>query len=807
MEIFNFALCLVFSAVYTYIIYSETSAKNSALIDKFRKKLTPILIGSIAILALLFILDISHVVDCGGYTGLSAAAILLGAAAWAASDRYGKASPDKKPALKAVFRSVCVCLMLEMFIFNFNSAHLFGKDYKRSVFNLATCKSEGFNTNTKTNSGAVETILEFNGINAPIGTLTFDMESNINGKVDVLIDMKDDTYSAAYRYSIASATIIQNDKRSMTVPCNFSGKVHDIRFRFTAEDGETIKVNSITANEPIRFRFSIIRFGILLLACIMWYLMTASKVFEKSYSENKLNTKRLALVFTGVLLIGALWLHNAGRYATGNSDIAKEFQSTSGNQITQELVDAFLDGRVYLQENADSTLLGLENPYDWSQRNNMNGGYAPWDHLLFNGKIYSYYGIAPVLLLFLPYTKLTGYYFPTTWATFLFSCIGIIFLSLIYMCFADKFFGKVRSSLVFMGLIMIQIVSGIQFCICRPLFYEIAQSSGFACVTVGAYFLLRSNVIGDGKISNWRIALSAVFLSLGVLCRPTLAVYCVAALLFILAGFFKIRKGNAALEAAAKTAKKDKKSKDKGKAPEQKKIGYIPYLACALIPFAVIGSVQMIYNYMRFGSFFDFGIQYSLTINDFTQSEYHTHFALIGFFNYLFQMPTFIQEFPFFKMYDVPTFHPQGYYFVATTSSLGILWKALPVLSYGYGAKAYRLTKDPEKKYNTLLLLTVCVICPAVIMFSIWESGYGTRYCVDFAWQILLGALIIAFIIYNNSGENTKKHLCKAMAAAAIICIVTGFAQIYNWVNPSGLKAPDYQAQMLSFGRLFEFWR
>lgn len=39
----------------------------------------------------------------------------------------------------------------------------------------------------------------------------------------------------------------------------------------------------------------------------------------------------------------------------------------------------------------------------------------------------------------------------------------------------------------------------------------------------------------------------------------------------------------------------------------------------------------MIYNYARFGSVFDFGIQYSLTINDFTAAQYHTHFVLIGF--------------------------------------------------------------------------------------------------------------------------------------------------------------------------------
>ena len=71
------------------------------------------------------------------------------------------------------------------------------------------------------------------------------------------------------------------------------------------------------------------------------------------------------------------------------------------------------------------------------------------------------------------------------------------------------------------------------------------------------------------------------------------------------------------------------------------------YLACALTCYAVIGGIQMAYNFMRFGNPLDFGIQYSLTINDFTRAEYHTDFAMIGFWNFLFAFPTVRPDFPF----------------------------------------------------------------------------------------------------------------------------------------------------------------
>lgn len=124
---------------------------------------------------------------------------------------------------------------------------------------------------------------------------------------------------------------------------------------------------------------------------------------------------------------------------------------------------------------------------------------------------------------------------------------------------------------------MMQLVSGIWFTFNKANFYEIAQNGGFACVTAGAYFLISSNVIGDGNIKRGRLVWAAVFLSLAVLCRPTLALYCIAALFFIGAGFAKLRKSG------------DKK--------------YISYWICALVPFAVIGGIQMAYNYARFGSF------------------------------------------------------------------------------------------------------------------------------------------------------------------------------------------------------------
>lgn len=672
--------------------------------------------------------------------------------------------------------------VLEMTVFQFNSFHLLGGDYPQQTLPIENAATNNFDKGSHQNIGSGTTVLEFNDIYLPIGTLTLDLESDCRASVYANISISDDTHAALYRDHIANAKILKDFERTQTVPCNFSGKVHSLKITFDSNDGEYITVNEIRVNQPILFHVSAIRCLIFLIIGMVMYLLICSDILKKDYADNKSLVNKAAAVFTLLLTLTALLLTNAGRYANQSHSISRDFHSNYGNQISQEIVDAFEDGHTYLRETPSDTLLSLSNPYDDSQRTASDIGYYAWDHLLYNGKYYSYYGIGPVITLFLPYHLLTGNYFPSSWAVFLFGVLGIIFLTKLYLCFMEKFFGKIRSSIILSGLILMQMVTGIWFCFNVPNFYEIAQTSGFVCVTAGAFFLISSNVIGDGKIKRARLAISSVLLSLGVLCRATTAVYCICALIFIFAGFLKL---------------KDSK-------PKNIKKEYITYFLSALLPFAIIGSGQMIYNYVRFDSFFDFGIQYSLTINDFTNSQYHTHFVLIGLFNYLLALPKFSPRFPFFDFSAVETFNPQGYYFVATATACGLLWKALPVLSLAKAKSAYRISQSKYKKLYAIMLLAVSVIAPFAVMFSIWESGYGGRYCVDFAWQILIGALTIAFTVYQKCQENTKRHLNSAMAVSALISVILAFAQTYNWVFDS--MAEGWRETALAFGRLFEFW-
>ncbi|MBP1592607.1 MAG: hypothetical protein ILP22_11265 [Oscillospiraceae bacterium] len=768
------------------IVFANTEKGNSKWKSFIKNKSRIVFISGIGLSVLLLILDIAGAADMSGYKFLAVSDLAAFFIAWFSG---AKKIPEKFAGTAGVlFRIITVSLALEVFVFNLNSAHLLSGGYQKTVFDLHSAESQNFDVLSMTNEGSGQTVLEYKNVNIPVGTLTFNAFSDKKSKVSFSVDMSDDTNSGNYRWGAAKAEVINGNKRSRTVPCNFSGKVHNIRFVFSTEDNETVTVSSISANEPVRFHFSVIRFLLMLAAAFTVFALTSEKFLFRPYSEVQTATDRVAMAFTLLLVVLGLFITNMARYNDENHSIAKDFALEGGNQITQEIVDSFEHGRVDIMTEMNPKLLELENPYDWSQRTDEVGSY-PWDHLLYNGKYYSYYGIAPVLLVFLPYHLITGYYFPSVWSVFFFGMFGIIFLTKFYLCLADKFFKKISASLVLSGFLIMQLSSGILICNISPLFYEVAQSAGFLCTTAGAYFLISSGVIGEGKINKFRLAVSGVWLSLGVLSRPTIAVYCLAAMLLVYAG-----------------AKKQNALYDK-KSGKSRFLFLLPYLAAALVPYMVIGSVQVWYNMARFGNPLEFGIKYSLTINDFTQSQYHTHFAVIGFLAFLFQMPSFIENFPFFKAESIHLFNPQGYYFIATGSALGLIWKALPVAAYGKSLKAYRISQNSNKRLYSLIILAVCIICPFAVIFSVWESGFAARYCVDFIWQMVTGALVICFVVYDNCAANTKVHLNKLMTASLALSVVMNTVQIWSYIGPEQGFSTEWQANVLSFARLFEFWK
>jgi hypothetical protein len=232
---------------------------------------------------------------------------------------------------------------------------------------------------------------------------------------------------------------------------------------------------------------------------------------------------------------------------------------------------------------------------------------------------------------------------------------------------------------------------------------------------------------------------------------------------------------------------------------------YIIYLACALVPFIVIGGFQMWYNYARFGSFTDFGIAYSLTINDFTHTEYHTQLAAIGFFDYLLAPPSFSGEFPYVQT-TLSKLDVNGYYFIATYNGCGLLYRALPMF-FLFGAPFALKRVEKEKRLRAAILFcAVAFIAPFIIIASVWESGYGVRYMMDFAWEMLACAFFVMFLFYRDLKSDESKRIYEHILLIAMFaCIFINMGLVFSYRYP-GPYVQGSEAKFENFARMFSMF-
>lgn len=685
----------------------------------------------------------------------------------------------QKQLIRFAVKVLLIVMICEATIFNFPAFHLWMGGYEERTLTFSEAEIDGWLVDWDGDKLVIqngkEVILSFPQLGQPVGTISADVEfGDKTFTVDMIADITDETHES-FRYNIVKQRVYRFEPDSQTALCHLSGDVGVFRIKFSSDQEDALyTVSNIRINVPVAFSVSVLRVFMLWLLPVLVYALAFCSAFTRSLREQEWLFNQLSVsVFLIAAALACILIFSK---ISSEDGLLAVFCKTSGDQVTKELVDAFEAGSVSLLFAPDEELMELSNPYDRGLRDRSDV-QVKWDHVLFNGKYYSYYGIAPVLLLFMPFHLLTGYYFSATIAVLLFSIAGLWFLIRLYGTVMKRWFMTLPMGLVFGGEIVMVCACGIWYALSRPMFYEIAVSCAFMFLTMGVFFLLSSNLLGDGQISHVRLAASSTFFALSVLSRPTMAVYCICACLFYLSGFKKRRS----------------------REPK----GAVRYWLCAMLPMVLLGLVQMIYNYARFGSIFDFGIGYSLTINDFTHVQYHTIYVLILVYNYLLAPVKLTAGYPFISS-DFSKLDVNGYIFKDVGNTPGLLFLALPVAAYLLAGRA--LKKLPrEKRTGALTLVGLsCVIMPLVTIFAAWSSGYAVRYFADFSWEILLGAILILFFLYRNCENGTKRRFAVYFMAASVVwAIVVNAVQVYNFCFSQ--SAYPYMAYELE--QLFAFWK
>ena len=108
------------------------------------------------------------------------------------------------------------------------------------------------------------------------------------------------------------------------------------------------------------------------------------------------------------------------------------------------MAESLLNGHLYMDIEVSPELLALENPYDPQIRNDQEIDFKH-DHAFYNGHYYMYFGIVPVILVFVPFRLIFGKALTTFHATQLFTALIIIGFFSITGFLRRKFFPRMGS--------------------------------------------------------------------------------------------------------------------------------------------------------------------------------------------------------------------------------------------------------------------------------------------------------------------------------------------------------------------------
>ena len=427
----------------------------------------------------------------------------------------------------------------------------------------------------------------------------------------------------------------------------------------------------------------------------------------------------------------------------------------------QQQTDALLKGRLDLDiEFSAGELASLKNPYDAGVRQTETSSYsALWDRAYVSetGKVYSYFGIAPVLLFYLPLTALTGY-MPGDGAANLFFTLCAVAAFAAALTALLRYF-KIRTDPVTLCFALCAVVCGSSVFVLNvhPTMYFTAVICGMLFFALTLNFAFRAVCAQTAPRRRVLLALAGTSVALAAASRPTALVFCVMLVPLFIEFFIK------------KTRPLAERMCD---------------LAFAAVPVIAGAAAIMTYNAVRFGSPFDFGITRQLTGYDMSYCGYELYKFFPAMFHYFVQPFSFSGIFPFVSPSDLSLGAYRSYQY--SYLSYGAL--NFPAV-WGVFA-ALPVTGGDRVKRGTYISAVAAAVFVAFTDFCL--GGVHLRYMGDILFPLcLVGALVLVELVSRSSGKPYAVHV----RAAAWICmgltvLIAGALIFDNEADSIRLNAP-----------------
>ena len=409
-------------------------------------------------------------------------------------------------------------------------------------------------------------------------------------------------------------------------------------------------------------------------------------------------------------ILGAVCVLVIGVYAyTAHSGRMESLCLNPADTWYNLLVQAFRAGQLNLKKEVPPELAQLADPYDpTANALYRSAPYNLGDMTYYKGRLYLDFGVTPALILFWPFTALTGHYLFHKQAVIIFCAIGFLASVGLLRAFWQHYFARVSVWVVAACALALGLATGVPVMLSRCDIYEVAISCGYM-LTMLALWAIWCALHEPERRCRWLAAASFAY-GLAVGARPSLLFG--AAILFVpVIQEWRERRPIWAL------------------------------LTAATGPIMLIGLGLMLYNYLRFDGPFEFGWRYQLaTDHEATRQYFSLRYLWFNLRVYFLALAHWSGQFPFVHGISVPPL-PVGYGRVETPAggiltNIPLVWAALAV------PLAWRNRSSEARSALCWFITAVTLlfgICAMTIGFFFTAC---VRYEVDFLPALVLLAVV-----------------------------------------------------------------
>ena len=704
--------------------------------------------------------------------------------------------PELRHYLKVAGVILLLAFVLEAAVFNFNH-------WRSLTWETVTLDSQVDLSQTadgRFRISSVDNDIEFEHLGVKVHNVRLDFNwSQSAQNVPVKIWFTDAAHSTyfddtEYTSGVPVTYVATNCDESEYLNLNASGDIEKLRIEIGGEGTVyPLYLDGVQINAPEPFSFSTLRFGIA--AAIMAFAYAfrpRSRLYRISIKDHPHRSKFAAIAVTVIeiwlcssfLLMGSNLVGVAtSSYNSGSWDgvsLVNTFEVGGDNaQQYAELAKSMANGKLYLEEEPPNWLLNMEDPYDRGARDQLvkeTGENYLWDVAYYEGHYYVYFGVVPVVLFYLPFYLLTGANFPTAIGVLIGIVAFIAGISALLDRFARYHFKRVSLGLYLLLQMAVVFCSGTMYLLKFPTFYSLPIMLALAFSVWGLYFWMLGRTHKHPELLYFA---GSLCMALVVGCRPQLVM--LSFLAFPLFWRLFITKGHIKTIAGARQ------------------------FVCLIAPYVIVLACIMWYNNARFGSFFDFGANYNLTVNDMTKRGMAVGRIAPALFAYLFQPLSASGVFPFLQAAPFETTYLGQTVKEATFGGIFACLPLLWVLPFTHIALRKRIA---QRKTRTIAGVVGVLLASGVIIgvADAEMAGILQRYFADFSIMFLMAAVLVIFILNENIAPETD--LQRLMFCALPVAVFAGllYTSLLCLTAETGWWSDAYPWAYQALLETFQFW-